>query len=146
MARFLAGALACFLLMTGAFLVWQSRADDGPQLPQAPAASASSRSLLASRGLSAAPEATPQEREARRFSRADKNKDGKIEAAELLDPRRRAFAKLDTNHDGQLSFEEWAVKTITKIRTADADHNGWLSDAEYATTAPPAPKHARCSC
>lgn len=145
MARFLAGALACFLLMTGAFLVWQSRADEAPQLPQAPAAASSGRSFIASRTLSA-PEATPQEREARRFSRADKNKDGKIEFAELLDPRRRAFAKLDTNHDGQLSFEEWAVKTITKIQTADADHNGWLSDAEYATTAPPAPKHARCSC
>ena len=30
MARFLAGAAACFLFLTGAFLLWQSRAQQGP--------------------------------------------------------------------------------------------------------------------
>src|SRR5258707_13944288 len=35
MVRFLAGAAACFLLLTGAFLMWQSRAQ-GPSLPNAP--------------------------------------------------------------------------------------------------------------
>ena len=36
MARFLAGAAACFLLLTGAFLLWQSHAQQGPGLPAAP--------------------------------------------------------------------------------------------------------------
>ena len=38
MLRFLAGAAASFLLLTGAFLIWQSRADERPGLPAAPAA------------------------------------------------------------------------------------------------------------
>ena len=38
MLRFFAGVAACFLLMTGAFLMWQSRAEIGPGLPEAPPA------------------------------------------------------------------------------------------------------------
>ena len=38
MWRFLAGAAACFLLMTGAFLLWQSHAQQSPLLPPAPPA------------------------------------------------------------------------------------------------------------
>lgn len=93
-----------------------------------------------------APEASQKSREEKRFSRADKNKDGKIEGEELLGPRRKAFAKLDTNGNGALSFEEWAVKTVDKFKGADRDRNGWLSPAEYTTTAPPPPKHKSCSC
>src|SRR6266700_1523407 len=47
MARFLAGAAACFLLLTGAFLLWQSRAQ-GPHLPNAPAARSAVASLFGS--------------------------------------------------------------------------------------------------
>jgi len=144
--RFFAGVAACFLLMTGAFLIWQSHAAQGPRFPAAPAPRAYGASMLAGDAPLQAPEASAKTREERRFSRADKNKDGKVESAELLDPRRKAFAKLDTNGNGSLSFEEWAVKTITKVKEADKDHNGWLSPAEYATTAPPAPKHKTCSC
>ncbi|MFL6754784.1 MAG: histidine kinase, partial [Sphingomicrobium sp.] len=93
-----------------------------------------------------APEASPKNREERRFSRADKNKDGKIESEEIFAPRRKAFAKLDANSNGALSFEEWSAKTIEKFHGADADRTGWLTPAEYATTAPPPPKHKRCSC
>ena len=93
-----------------------------------------------------APEASPKNREERRFSRADKNKDGKIEAEEIFGARRKAFAKLDANGNGALSFEEWAAKTIEKFQGADKDRTGWLTAAEYATTAPPPPKHAKCSC
>jgi EF hand len=145
MLRFFAGAAACFLLMTGAFLIWQSRAEPGPSLPSAPAARAYGASMLADPPLQA-PEASAKSREEKRFSRADRNKDGKIESNELLDPRHRAFAKLDLNGNGSLAFEEWAVKTITKVKDADKDRNGWLSPAEYATTAPPTPKHKTCSC
>ena len=146
MLRFFAGAAACFLLMTGAFLVWQSRAEDVPGLPSAPQARTFGASMLSAQPALVAPEASAKSREERRFSRADKNKDGKIEANELLDPRRKAFAKLDSNGNGSLSFDEWAVKTIDKIKGADKDGNGWLTAAEYATTAPPPPKRKTCSC
>jgi hypothetical protein len=144
MVRFLAGAAACFLLLTGAFLLWQSRAERGPGLPAAPPP------RLAGGPLSTplqAPEASAKSREEKRFSRADKNKDGKIESEEVLGARRKAFAKLDTNGNGALTFDEWAAKTILKFKGADGDKSGWLTAAEYAATAPPPPKHpAKCLC
>ncbi|MEO7276733.1 MAG: EF-hand domain-containing protein [Sphingomicrobium sp.] len=150
MTRFVAGALACFLMLTGAFLIWQSRAERSSSLPPAPAARPA-RPLMIADGqdlpaMLDAPQASPKNREQRRFSRADKNKDGRIEPIELLAPRQKAFAKLDRNHNGALSFEEWAGKTFDKIKRADKDRNGSLSPAEYATTAPPPPKHKACSC
>jgi hypothetical protein len=141
--RFLAGAASCFLLMTGAFLLWQGRAEKSP-LPPAPSPRAVS--LTAYSTSLQAPEASPKNREERRFSRADKDKDGKIEPEELLGARRKAFAKLDANGNGVLSFDEWAVKTIDKFKGADRDRSGFLTTAEYATTAPPPPKHKTCSC
>lgn len=145
MARFLAGAAACFLLLTGAFLFWQSRAEEAPLLPSPPTARTASAGFLSTK-LPTPPEATPKSREEKRFSRSDKDKDGRIEREELLGPRRKAFAKLDTNGNGSLSFEEWADKSIDKFNGADKDHSGWLTAAEFATTAPPPPKKARCSC
>ena len=143
MLRFFAGAAACFLLLSGAFFIWQSQAAEPSGLPDAPAPR--NFSLAAAQPLQA-PEASPKSREERRFSRADKDKDGKIEAEELLGPRRKAFAKLDTNANGTLSFEEWAHTTIDKFAGADKDRNRFLTPAEYATTAPPPPKHKTCSC
>jgi hypothetical protein len=146
MTRFMAGALACLLLLTGAFLIWQTHAGT-PSLPDAPAArSARPMMLQDAPDELEAPEASPKSREEKRFSRADKDKNGRIEATELLEPRQKAFAKLDLDRNGSLSFKEWAVKTYDKIRDADKDRNGWLSAAEYATTAPPPPKKKRCSC
>ena len=146
MLRFLAGAAASFLLLTGAFLIWQSRAAQGPGLTAAPSPHAYSASMLSGGQPLEAPEASSKSREERRFSRADKDKDGKIEAEELLGARRKAFAKLDIDGNGSLSFNEWAVKTITKFQGADKDRSGWLTRAEYATTAPPPPKRKTCSC
>lgn len=145
MVRFLAGAAACFLLLTGAFLFWQSQAQQNPGLPSAPPPRAGGQSVFSSAALQA-PEASPKSREERRFSRADKDRDGKIESEEIIGPRRKAFAKLDTSGNGSLSFEEWAVKSIEKFQGADKDRTGWLTAAEYATTAPPPPKKKRCSC
>ncbi len=145
MLRFFAGAAASLLLLTGVFLIWQSRAEPGPGLPAAPPRQAYGASMLSQSPLRA-PEANSKSREERRFSRADKNRDGKIEAEELLGARRKAFAKLDTNGNGSLAFEEWAVRTIDKFKGADKDRSGWLTAAEYATTAPPPPKHPNCSC
>ena len=54
--------------------------------------------LVAQNSVPEPPEATPKSREEKRFSRADKDKNGRIEREELLAPRRRkAFAKLDKN-------------------------------------------------
>ena len=108
MARFLAGAAACFLLLTGAFLFWQSRAEEAPSLPAAPPPRVAASGVLTP--LGAPPEATPKSREEKRFSRADKDDNGRIEREELLAPRRKAFAKLDKNGNvagsiGKASFD-----------------------------------------
>ena len=146
MARFLAGAAACFLLITGAFLLWQGEAQEAPLLPDAPPAVAGQPSMVVAGAIPQAPEATAKSREQKRFSRADKDKNGVIAKEELLGPRRKAYAKLDANGNGALSFEEWAVTTLTKFDGADKDRSGTLTPAEYATTAPPPPKPKKCSC
>ena len=145
MARFLAGAAACFLLMTGAFLLWQGRAKEPPLLPPAPAAAAAAPSMVKPAVLEA-PEATPKTREEKRFSRADRNDNGRIDMEDLLGRRRKPFAKLDVDGNGSLSFEEWAVRTIDKFNEADADRSKWLTPAEYATTAPKRRPKPKCKC
>jgi hypothetical protein len=147
MWRFFAGVAACFLMMTGAFLLWQSKAQEAP-LPEAPPPSASSTEplLAVPAPTRRAPEASPKSREQKRFARADKDDDGRITREELFEPRRKAFAKLDRNRNGTLSFEEWAVRTVDKFAGADKDRSGWLTPAEFATTAPPPPKRRTCSC
>ena len=144
MLRFLAGVACCFLLMTGAFLIWQSRAEQAPGLPAAPTSAGSS--WFGSSEPLKAPEADPKTREQKRFSRYDKNKDGKVEADEYLAARRRNFDKLDLDRNGALSFQEYAAKGIDKFNSAGG-RKGWLSEAEFATTAPPQAKHRTgCSC
>ena len=144
MKRWLAGIAAILFLVSGAVVALQSRAKE-PQLPAAP-----EPRLAASNRLSpipAAPEADAKSKEERRFARADKDEDGRITLAELVEPRRKAFAKLDVNSDGRLSFEEWAAKSIDKFEGADADGNKALTRAEFATTAPkPRPKKPSCAC
>jgi hypothetical protein len=147
MMRFLAGAAACFLFMTGAFLLWQSRAEQSSGLPPAPPPRAAGQPVINLSRIPEAPSADPKNKEERRFDRADKDKNGTIVMAELVEPRRKPFAKLDLNRDGRLSFEEWAVKTIDKFKTADANQNGGLTRAEFATTAPkPKAKKPECAC
>jgi len=144
MLRFLAGAAACFLLMTGAFLIWQSRAATGPGLPGAPPARAAA--LFGDAEPLQAPEASAKTREEKRFARYDKDKDGKVETMEYLAARRRNFDKLDLDHNGGLSFQEYAVKGIEKFNSAGGK-KGFLTPAEFVATAPPPAKHKLgCSC
>ena len=145
MWRFFAGVAASFLLLTGAFLIWHSHAQQGPTLPDAPPARAASASLFAPETRLQAPEASPKSREERRFSRYDKNKDGKVQAPEYLAARQRNFEKLDADHNGALSFQEYAVSGIEKFNAAGG-RKGWLSRAEFVATAPPPPKKPKCSC
>ena len=144
MLRFLAGAAACFLLLTGAFLIWQSRAEHVSGLPGAPPARAAT--LFGTTEPLQAPEASAKTREEKRFARYDKDKDGKVETMEYLAARRRNFDKLDVDHNGALSFAEYAVKGIEKFNAAGG-RKGFLTPAEFVATAPPPPKHKLgCSC
>ena len=144
MARWLAGIAAVLLIMTGGFLAFSGGAEQ-PQAPPAPEPRLAAAVPLGP--IPNAPEADPQSKEEKRFARADKDENGRITLAELVEPRRKAFAKLDANQDGRLSFEEWAVRTIDKFEGADADANDALTPAEYATTAPkPKKKRRNCAC
>ena len=146
MARFLAGVASCLLLVTGAFLLWQGRAQStgSPAAPAPRIATAFPPTMLSA--IPAAPVADAASKEEKRFARADKDENGRITLAELVDPRRKAYAKLDLDQDGKLSFEEWAVKTIDKFTEADADKSKALTPAEYAATAPKPKAKPACAC
>ena len=144
MARWLAGIAALLLISIGGFLALSGRAEE-PQLPPAPQPRLAAAVPLGP--IPKAPEADPKSKEEKRFARADKDDDGRITLAELVEPRRKGFAKLDVDQDGRLSFDEWAVRTIDKFEGADADNNKALTPAEYATTAPkPRKKKPACAC
>jgi hypothetical protein len=145
MARWIAGIAAVLLLVTGAILLFQSEGGLST-LPAAPEPRLAAQLPGQLAPIGEAPSADPKSKEAKRFDRSDKNEDGRITLAELVEPRRKAFAKLDSNSDGRLSFEEWAVKSIGKFESADADRNDALTRAEFATTAPKARKKAACVC
>jgi hypothetical protein len=141
--RFIAGALCSLLLVAGAFLIWQSHAARS-SAAQSTAAPASTDSSWFGRALKA-PEASEKSKEEKRFSRYDKNKDGKIQTDEYLAARHKNFDKLDLNHDGKLAFEEYASKAIEKFDGAGG-RKGWLTEAEFATTAPVRKPHKTCAC
>ena len=152
MKRALAGIAASLMLITGATLMWRgsARAPTSQLVPDAPvprfAAVAAAATPVTLAPIGPAPSADPKSKEEKRFARADKNDDGRISLAELVEPRRKAFAKLDLDQDGKLGFEEWAVKTVGKFEEANDDGNGWLTPAEYAATAPKPRAKPACSC
>jgi hypothetical protein len=145
MPRFFAGVASCFLLLTGAFLLWQGRAEK-PAIPKAPPPRLAAATPVPLSPIPNAPSADPKSKEQKRFARADKDENGRVTLAELVEPRRKAYARLDVNQDGKLSFEEWAVKTIDKFEEADADKSKWLTPTEYATTAPKRKPKPACAC
>ena len=135
MLRFLAGAASCFLLLTGAFLIWQSHAEQRTGLPAAPAAGTYKASMLTGQQPLEAPEASPKSREQKRFSRYDHDKDGKVESGEYLAARQRNFEKLD----------DWnTVEIIAKDDRLAFLVNGRLVNSLFNIQAPdpPAPENA----
>ena len=148
MLRFLAGVASALLFVTAGFFVWKGQAEKEQLVPPAPtkAARASFVTPLQQQAPPEPPSAPAKTKEQKRFARADKDDDGRITRAELLQPRQKAFAKLDRNGNGSLSFEEWAVKTVEKFSGADDDGSGWLTPAEYETTKPKARPKKACSC
>lgn len=106
MRRTLAAIACVLLLITGTTLMWRGNAQE-PATPSAPPprfAAAVRPATLSPMGP--APSADPRSKEEERFARADKDDDGRVTLAELVEPRRKAFAKLDLNQDGKLGFEE----------------------------------------
>jgi hypothetical protein len=137
-----------FLVAAG-FFIWKSQAGRPEIIPPAPEPRSYAASPLlqqASPTVPRPPAASEKTKEEKRFARADKDDDGRITRAELLEPRRKAFAKLDKNGNGSLSFEEWAVKTVDKFAGADSDGSGALTPQEYETTKPKARAKPKCNC
>ena len=145
MLRFLAGVASALLLVAAGFFLWKSHAESEEVIPAAPP-TAGVIAPLKSEPVPTPPAASAKTKEEKRFARADRDDDGRITRAELLQPREKAFAKLDKNGNGTLSFEEWAVTTITKFDGADRDRSGWLTPGEYEVTKPKPPKKKACRC
>lgn len=150
MLRIVGGAASALALLLAGFFIWKGRASAENSVPPAPSASVAAYTPQAGggrRALSLPPSASEKSKEEKRFARADRNEDGRVLLAELLEPRRKAFAKLDKDGNGQLSFDEWAAKTEAKFAEADGDRSGWLDASEFAATAPKRKaKPARCAC
>ena len=143
MRQWLAGGVAAILM--GAALVAFTSVDREPALPLPPPDAGFRVAPAGTRTLEPpAAERPPQDREAKRLARYDKDKDGSVSRGEYLKSRERAFARLDLNRDGRLDFDEYAVKTIDKFETADGDDSGRLTAAEFATTAVKRKPKAAC--
>lgn len=142
MGRFLAGVGAALLLVAAGFFIWSGRAEDEQGIPPAPPPSLTPYR----QPLQQPPAASDKTREEKRFARYDKDEDGRITRAEMMDSRRKSWAKLDTNGDGRLSFEEWAISTSDKFAKADADNNGSLTPAEFLTTRRETRPKPKCGC
>ncbi len=135
MRRWLAGGAAALLLAGGAY-IWSQPASHGSAAFAAPANAGRSISDSENAPLVApASDVTPADREARRFNRYDKDRDGGITRDEYLASRRKAYARLDLDGDGKLSFDEYAAKATAKFTTADASRDARLTAAEFAATA-----------
>jgi hypothetical protein len=145
MGRFFAGVGSALLLVMAGFFVWKSWAQSDNPIPPAPAPRQAGVTPLL-QDMPQPPAASEKTKEEKRFARADKDDDGRITRAEMLQPRQKAFAKLDKNGNGSLSFEEWAVTTVEKFAGADKDRSGWLSPKEYEVTKPKPPKRKKCAC
>lgn len=149
MLRYVTGVASALLLLAAGIFFWKSRAEADSPLPEPPRAEAAYSGPLveaARRASGAAPAATEKSNEEKRFARSDKNKDGRITLAELVEPRRKAFAKLDRDGNGNLSFGEWTGKTADKFASADSDRSGWLSAREFETTKPKTKPKPKCRC
>ncbi len=152
MRRALALGLALVALIAAGFLWTRDRpvAQALPSPPPAPATEAEPEAGEVAEAptplIAPHRELTPAEREARRFGRYDKDRDGRISRDEFLNLRKKAFAKLDLNGDGKLSFDEYAVKSRDKFAAADANHDGALVSGEFATTARKVKPKVACVC
>jgi hypothetical protein len=146
MVRYIAGGASALLLIAAGFFIWRSGADAENVIPSPPPARAASYQAGAGPRLDQPPAQSEPSREARRFARADRDRNGRITLDEQLAPRRKAFAKADRDSSGGLSFEEWTTPTAEKFAKADKDRSGWLDAAEYEASRPKPKPKPRCKC
>lgn len=128
MWRYLVGAAGALLLAGGGLVLWRNTGTAPSIAPASPAQAATSDPI------EQPPAASEKTREEKRFSRYDKDKDGKVSREEFLAARRKAWAKLDVNGDGKLDFNEWSVKTSDRFANADGDKSATLTAEEFAKT------------
>lgn len=143
MQRWLAVGVAVILLAAGSYLWTRGSAPRGAALAAAPVAGTA---LPAIDDPLVAPvsDVTPADREARRFNRYDKDKDGAVTRDEYLASRRKAYARLDLDGNGTLSFDEYAARATKKFANADLNRDQQLASAEFATTAVKRRPRAAC--
>ncbi|MBB4856777.1 hypothetical protein HNO88_000074 [Novosphingobium chloroacetimidivorans] len=153
MNRIVLGAVAALLFVAAGLFWLQGRAEvergAPPPIPAAPGKDAPdalpSAEVAGLRGP-APPESIELTNEQRRFSRYDRNSDGRVTRTELLSTRTAAFRKLDKDGNNLLTFEEWAAATVDKFSQADADRDLALTPQEFRTTAPPVRPKPKCGC
>ncbi|MGK6321630.1 EF-hand domain-containing protein [Sphingomonas sp. DT-51] len=146
MWRYLVGGVAALLMVGGGWLIVGGQArSDAPLTAPAPAPRASD-TAIATTPPPDLPEAGEARRAQARFTRFDRDRDGKVSRAEFLEPRRKAFAKLDRDGDGKLTFDEWAARTVDRFAAADRDHSGTLDPHEFTATAPKRKPHRESRC
>ncbi|WP_084356108.1 EF-hand domain-containing protein [Novosphingobium lentum] len=154
MNRIVLGAFAALLLVASGVFWWQGRAQTARNAPppsiaatdgaQPDAEDPPDEDGAGQHGASL-PQASEESREARRFDRFDKDRDGRITRNELLAPRVKAFRKLDVDGNNLLSFEEWAVRTSNKFKGADHNGDGALTREEFVATKSKK-SAAKCQC
>ena len=94
MTRWFAGIAAVLLIVAGAFFALQGQAAESSMPPAPTPRYAAIPGPTTLSPIGAAPEADPKSKEEKRFARADKDENGRITLAELVEPRRAAFARL----------------------------------------------------
>jgi hypothetical protein len=146
MVRYIAGGASALLLIAALFFIWKSGADAENVVPPAPAPRNLAYQAGAAPRLAPPPAQPERSREAKRFARADRDRDGRITLAEQLQPRRKAFAKADRDGSGSLSFEEWTASSAARFARADKDRSGWLDAAEYEASRPKPKAKPKCKC
>lgn len=146
MRRILALGLAFLSLVAAGFLWTRDRPVAEASAPPPPPVAAAEADAEEEPLVAPTARVTPETREARRFSRYDKDHDRKVSRDEYLASRKRGFAKLDTNGDGKLGFEEYAVTTTTRFKKADANDDGVLVPEEFKTTAVKRSDAKACEC
>nr|WP_310523756.1 histidine kinase [Polymorphobacter sp.] len=142
MRRFLALGVALLALVAAGFL-WTRDRPVAVAAVALPVAEADEPGVALVAPVSSV---TPEQREARRFARYDKDKDGRVEREEYLATRKKAFARLDSDGDGRLGFDEYAAATVKKFGRADRDGDGGLAAEEFVATAAKRAQKPACVC
>lgn len=135
MQRWLAIGVAVILLVAGGYIWTRGSTPRGAALAAAPIAGVALPVPNDDPLVAPVSNVTPADREARRFNRYDKDRDGAVTRDEYLASRRKAYARLDLDGNGSLSFDEYAARATKKFDTADLNRDRALAAAEFATTA-----------